>query len=142
MSPEDLVGAWRLVRFTVDAPHRPPRHPFGPDAHGLLIYSADGHVAAVLSRGARPPLGAGLETAHRAPDAARAAAFDSYLSYAGRWRIEGDCVVHSVTLALVPDVVGADQVRRARLEGGRLHLDYQRVGRDGRPRTFRLEWTR
>jgi len=142
MLPEDLVGAWRLVRFTVDAPHRAPRHPFGPDARGLLVYTADGHVSAVLSRAARPPLGGDLERAHRAGGDAKIAAFDGYLSYAGRWRLDGDRVVHSVELALVPDVVGAEQVRRARLDGDRLRLEYQRTGRDGRPRTFRLEWTR
>jgi hypothetical protein len=96
----------------------------------------------VLSRADRPPLAADrLETTHRAPTDQKAAAFDSYLSYAGRWRLEGGAVVHSVEVALAPNIVGTEQVRSARLEGGRLTLTYDVPGRDG-SRTFHLEWTR
>lgn len=72
---------------------------------------------------------------------AKAAAYDSYLSYAGRWRVDGDEVVHDVELALVPEVVGQEQRRRARMEGEELVLTYGVPARHGVAR-FELRWRR
>lgn len=116
------------------------REPFGADARGLLMYGADGSMSAVLSRADRRPLGVErLETARHAPDAHRIAAFDSYLSYAGRWRVEGSEVVHTVELSLVPDTVGLEQRRAFALDGDTLRLTYT-VGRT--PHIYELTWTR
>ncbi|MFT4624438.1 MAG: hypothetical protein ACI8PZ_003097 [Myxococcota bacterium] len=139
-----LIGAWILDEFHIRyADGRPDRHPFGPDAAGLLIYTESGHVTAVLSRADRPALGASrLETASRTPAAARADAFDSYLSYAGRWRLEGDVVVHVVDWALVPDLVGQEQRRTVALDGDALVLSYTLAARSGVDRHYRLTWRR
>lgn len=140
----DLVGAWELEAFTIRfADGRPTAHPFGPDAQGSLLYTADGHMSAVLSRGDRAPLGvAGLEHAGRASTPAKAGAFDSYLSYTGRWSLHHHTVTHHVTAALVPEAVGQDNVRQATLQDGRLSLSYERQGRSGVVRTHRLVWRR
>jgi len=141
--PADLIGAWRLqgfvIRFSDD---RPPLYPFGEEARGVIVYSADGTMSAVLSRADRPPLAQRLETAGKAPLAARAAAFDSYLSYAGRWTLDGETVTHHVDLALVPDAVGARQQRRAVLDGDRLTLSYAITARSGIVRRYTLDWRR
>lgn len=144
----DLIGAWRLERFVITfADGRPPRFPFGEDARGQLIYAADGRMSAVLSRAERPLLGAHrLETATQVGPAAKAQAFDSYLSYAGRWRLEGDRVIHAVELALVPEIVGIEQVRTVRLDrderGPRLRLSYALTARSGVERRYVLTWRR
>jgi hypothetical protein len=109
----------------------------------MLVYTASGHMSAILSRQARPPLGVSrLETAARASEKARADAFNSYLSYAGTWRIEEDRVVHSVTLSLTPDAVGAENVRNAQLNNGRLTLSYEIVPLSRNKRTYTLCWER
>ncbi len=140
-----LVGSWELVGFTVTpADGGPVRQPFGPGARGRIVYAADGHMAALLSAADRPPVGpGGLERAHKAPAAAKAQAFDTALSYSGRWRLVGDTVHHEVDLALVPEVVGTTQIRRARptADGG-LVLDYQLTDRRGGVHTFALRWRR
>ncbi|MCB9540330.1 MAG: lipocalin-like domain-containing protein [Myxococcales bacterium] len=142
MTADELVGAWRLERFVVERAGRPPVEPFGPDAQGLVVYAADGWMSAVLSAGARAPLGAaGLETAAGADPAAKAAAFDSYLSYAGRWRLEGDEVAHTVELALVPEVVGQTLRRRVRRTPTGIELSYAAPTRGGAA-TWRLSWRR
>jgi hypothetical protein len=139
-----LIGAWTLSGFRVTfSDGRDALEPFGGDARGLLVYSADGHVCAVLSRGDRQPLQAGsLEQAHRASEADKARAFDSYLSYAGRWRLEGDEVTHLVELAAVPEVVGAEQKRRATLDGDALTLRYDVATRSGASAHYELRWLR
>ncbi len=142
MTAAELVGAWRLERFVVERPGRPPFQPFGADAQGLVIYAADGSMSAVLSAGGRAPLGAeGLEGAAAAGAAAKVAAFDSYLSYAGRWRLEGDEVAHTVELALVPEVVGQTLRRRVRRTPTGVELSYAAATRRGEA-TWRLFWRR
>lgn len=143
MSPSDLIGPWHLEAFTITfADGRPPLHPFGADARGQLIYTADGHMSATLCRAARPMLGGRLETTRKASTEARADAFDGYLAYAGRWHLEGDTVVHTVDFALMPDLVGHENRRRARLVDGMLHLSYALTARSGIERTYTLIWRR
>ena len=129
-----------VIRF---ADGRDPVYPFGEDASGLLVYAPDGYMSAVLSRAGRPSLAASrLETARRAPAEQRAAAFDGYLSYGGRWRIEGREVVHEVTHALTPNLVGAANRRRVALSEGRVVLSYDLPARSGVTRHYSLTWRR
>jgi hypothetical protein len=143
-----LLGSWRLRDFTVTyADERPPTRPFGEGPQGLLVYAPDGWMSAVLARAERAPLGADrLETSGWAAPQDKAAAFDSYLSYAGRWSLRtgpaGLEVVHRVTHALVPELVGVDNVRRVRFAGDALVLDYTWAARSGVARTNTLTWGR
>ena len=149
LSAEDLVGARSLEQFVIShSDGRPPLLPFGADARGLLLYSADGRMSAILCRGERAPLGiATLEQAERASKEAKAEAFSSYVSYAGRYRVErepggADRVVHEVELSLLPDLVGAEQARRAFLKGDQLALSYEVTPRSGVVRLYLLTWRR
>lgn len=147
LSAATLVGTWELDGFEVLADDgRPPRHPFGVDARGRIVYAADGHMMAVLSAIDEVPKSGGtLETSHRASDADKAAAFDRYLSYSGRWRLEGDVVHHDVDLALTPGVAGQTQTRRVTYTAEpapRLTLSYVRRSRRGTAHRFVLSWRR
>lgn len=139
-----LVGTWKLVRFVV---HRSGGqgdvYPFGEDAQGLILYGADGWMSAVLSHADRDELSSRrLESMGKAPDAEKAAAFETYLSYCGRWRLEGDEVVHSVEHALVPNIEGTELRRHWAFVGEQLVLSYEIVGKRGLPRTYELRWER
>ena len=92
-----------------------------------------------ISRAGRPPLS--TEALGKAPDTEKAAAFQSYFHYAGRWELDGDTVIHHVTLALNPNFPASSQRRLASLEGDRLTLaTSDRVA--GVTRTHRLRWRR
>jgi len=142
-----LVGSWELTSFHVEADDgRPRRFPFGVDAVGRVVYAADGHMMAVLSA-AQPTQGdrAALETAHHASESEKARAFDRYLSYSGRWRVDGDRVHHDVDLALVPGLTGQTLTRRFQLAAGPpvgLTLSYSRTSRRGTTHRFVLVWHR
>jgi len=146
--PEQLHGSWLLERFVIRfADGRPPVQPFGERARGLLMYTPDGRMSAILSRADRPPLAASrLETSAKAPAEEKAGAFDSYLSYGGRWTIEGDEVVHAVEYALTPNLVGRDNRRRADFrpapDGDRVVLSYDVPARSGVTRHYSLTWRR
>lgn len=141
---EALLGAWRLVSFDITySDGRPALQPFGARPEGALMYTADGHVSALLAAGDRPALGAGrLERGAHASTAAKAAAFDTSLAYVGRWAVEGDEVIHTVLLSQNPDAVGAALRRRFELKGGALRLTYELTARSGVVRHYRLLWRR
>ena len=63
-----------------------------------------------MARAGRKPLSS--ESARTAPVEERLAAFDSFFSYGGRYRIEGDHVVHAVTISHNPNLVGTEQRRK------------------------------
>ena len=140
----ELVGAWTLASFVITFDDgRAPLFPFGEDATGQLLYTASGRMSAVLSRADRPGFGiARLEQATAATAEQKADAFDSYLSYAGRYRVEGETVFHDVDFSLAPDTVGHVHARRATLDGETLTLAYDLTSKSGVRRDYTLTWTR
>lgn len=111
-----LVGAWELVRWEIVHDGGARRTlPFGADARGLLLYTADGCISASIMAGER------------------ARAFDGYFSYAGRYRVIAGEVRHEVTVALNPSRVGTLQARHARIVGRRLELTADELLADAHP---------
>jgi hypothetical protein len=113
--PNPLTGAWHLQRWDITyGDGRPATFPFGQEASGIIVYGPDGWMNASISRAGRKPLSS--ESAKSAPAEERLAAFDSFFSYGGRYRLlEEDgvpFVIHSVTQALNPGFVGSEQKRR------------------------------
>ncbi|MEO1269349.1 MAG: lipocalin-like domain-containing protein [Myxococcota bacterium] len=141
-----LVGSWHLERFVIRYDDgRPELYPFGTHALGVLTYTAEGWMSAILSRSDRPKLGvASLETATRASETHKAQAFDGYLSYAGRWTLSGHHITHTIALALTPDLVGQAQTRQVTLaeRDTLLMLTYQRTPASGVTRHYHLDWRR
>ena len=140
-----LLGAWTLARWGVDfSDGRAASFPFGADAVGLIVYSADGWMNASIARTGRSPLSAA--SVRQAPVAEQCAAFESYFNYAGSFLlrvINGEPhVVHAVHFSLNQNFVGSEQVRRIRFDGAdRLTLSAdERVG--DTLRQHRLDWQR
>ena len=132
---KDLLGAWHLVSWSlVYADGRPPEYPLGADAAGLLMYTSDGHVSALLMRKARP--------AHApASPAEAAAAYAESFSYAGRFTVRDGTAYHAIEVASNPALIGVTSTRHIDLAGERLTLS----GPDfaaGSPRSQRIEWQR
>ena len=137
-----LVGSWALEAFEVELADGTRRFPMGSDADGRLMYGADGRMSATLSVANRTSLTVDrLESYAKAPSGEKAAAFESYLAYVGRYTVEDAAVVHHVELASVPNIVGVDQRRDATLDGDVLVLRYAVQGKRG-TRTNTLRWRR
>ena len=137
----DLVGAWDLVTWVIEHDGaQPPSHPYGSDASGQIIYSADGRMSAVISRADR----AALSTAspREAPASECRDAMVSFFCYAGSWELDGNTVIHRLTLALNPAMLGTEQRREARLTGDILELSATESLGAGRSRTHRIQWRR
>ena len=139
IDPQRLVGAWQLERWEIAYGDGTASLPFGPDAAGLLLYTADGWMSASIMTAGRARLSRANPRA--APEAERAAAFDGYFSYCGRWRMDGESVQHDVTIALNPAFVGVPQVRAVLLQDRTLTLSAEEAGPGG-IRVHRLRWRR
>lgn len=135
-----LVGTWKLTSASATGEDgRVNQQPFGAAPTGLLIYSPDGTMSAMISYGGRKSL-----TADRtaAPAAERAEAFATFFGYAGRYSVEGEKVVHHVEVASVQNWVNTDLVRVFRFENERLVLQTPPIAVGGSLRTTELIWER
>jgi hypothetical protein len=145
LKASDLVGTWSFIDWviTTHAPASAPREsrPFQPKPSGYIIYSADAVMSAVIQGGARARFPS--DDVRKQPDAARARAFDSYFHYAGTWHVDGETVVHTVTAALNPNMIGTKQVRHVAFEDDRLILSAEETLEAGKgSRRHVLTWRR
>ena len=106
LTEKDLAGVWRLVAHNyLEDDGTVSEGPMGAHADGLLINHAPGYVAASLM-----PTGAPAGAEGAAPPA-YLGSVDDHLSYCGRWRVQGETVVHEVIIGSHPRVVNTEQVR-------------------------------
>lgn len=98
-------------------------------------------MTASIAKAFRPPFG--IANARNASSVQKAEAFDSYFHYAGPWQIDGEDVVHSVTLSLNPDMTATEQRRHAQFHAnGELTLSAKEQVKDGTERLHILQWRR
>lgn len=98
-------------------------HPFGEAVAGMLLYGADGSMAAVVGAADRPVLDLDLLAATAgATDREMADAFRSAYGFAGSYEVVGPTLHHHIAVSTVPNWVGTDQIRPFTLAGGELVL--------------------
>ena len=140
-SPADFIGTWNLADWRIEYADGGVTRPFGESALGYIVYAADFTMTASIAKAMRPSFG--VANARNASAQQKAEAFDSYFHYAGPWRVDGEDVVHRVTMSLNPDMTGTDQRRRAEFDGkGGLILSASEVTKDGALRRHILQWIR
>jgi hypothetical protein len=104
----DLVGTWRLVGAVAHDPEgRPLPLPYGPEAIGRIVFTADRRMMAALSDG-RANLPAGTKR--------------EYGGYCGDYTFDGTTLTTTVDAAPNPALVGTVQPRGVRFEGERMIL--------------------
>jgi hypothetical protein len=117
---QEIVGVWRLVEWVQRYDDGRSARPLGSGAYGTLIYTVGGQMSGVVAAGDRSPFAGGKQW--DAPEAERAAAYSSFLAYAGTYTVDGGWVVHHVRTSLFPNWVGRDMRRSAELTANRLTL--------------------
>jgi hypothetical protein len=144
ISAEDIIGTWLLVDRGTSEGHREEfLERYGEQSEGIVILSPDGWLCAAVCRSDREKLPGDPAWHADAPTEARLAAFDSYVSYAGRWRIEGNRLITNVAFALNPGWVGGEQVRDVELlPDGTLRLVVTRAWPNGEEVSVWNEWKR
>jgi hypothetical protein len=143
MSASDpLVGAWRLQRWVSIDEEGTETEPLGDRPDGLLTYTADGSMLAMMGRADRPPFVSGDPVG--GSEAERAHAFATFLAFGGRYELSGATVTHHIETSLFPNWVGSAQRRAWELDqtGRRLTLTSPPLELAGAIRVQRLTWER
>lgn len=123
MVPSELTGNWRLLSAELKGENGETSYPFGTDPVGYLTFLADGYVAWAMMRSGRPNFRSSNPL--EATEKERAAAYASYFSYNGTYRIEGDKILIDVDVSLFPNWTGTLQTRFFEMHGDRLQVHTQ-----------------
>lgn len=135
-----LVGTWRLIAFRAFAGDTQVSSPLGQSPSGLLIYTRDGTMAALISYDERKPLSAADWLA--APSHEQADAFTTFVAYGGRYALADGRVTHRVEVASVENWVNTDLVRAVKFDGDRLILRTPPILVGGGEHVMELVWER
>jgi len=119
---DSLVGTWKLVSTTATTDKGDVNKAVlgGEHPSGLLTYTADGRMMAIISDDGRKPLSVADRVS--APVEERAQAYSTFMAYAGRYTFSCDKVVHHVEVASLQNWVNTDQIRFVTLRGNRIFL--------------------
>lgn len=134
---DKLIGGWELVRWTTYHPDGTESIPFGEDAIGIIMYTADGHMSCHLSMANRSLYPEA--SLYVVPDAALGQAMRTYSGYFGTFSVDAlaGVVTHHVQGAWYPNFAAVDQPRRYGFDGDLLYLEAE-VGGD----LVRITWQR
>jgi hypothetical protein len=133
LSPDDLIGVWTLEATYAEGDDGNRTPTLGDNPQGRIMYTADGYMTAMTGRGDRQLPASG------ASDADKAAAFDSFMSYAGRWTLNDNVVTHQIEYATDPNWVGSARDRSIDHQGDR--MVFSGLSGDGRTRAV-IIWRR
>ena len=140
MTENPLVGAWRLVSCDFRSADGQIRYPFGRDLAGYILYGQDGYMSAAIMGGHRPRFAA--DDIRGGTTEEKVAASDGYISYAGRYEIQSDRVIHHIEVSFFPNWIGVDQERFFELDGDDLTLRTPFLPIDGIEQAAYLVWKR
>ena len=137
-----IVGAWRLestVQRLADGTVRASPL-YGPNGVGYLIYSACGHMAAMLADPGREHWSSEDKPTERELQAIH----DHFIAYCGRYEVheQEGLVVHHLEMHVTPNYSGNVLVRRASLEGNYLTLRPQDKELPAGMLEYTLRWRR
>jgi len=118
---QDLLGAWDLVSLSAVSDAGQVYEPYGTAPAGLLTYTDDGSMSAMLMRRDRRPFASGDLAGGTTSEVEEA--FAGFDAYCGTFTLDGGAVTHHVRAARFPNWVGSDQVRQVTLRDDELWLD-------------------
>ncbi|MFC0449601.1 lipocalin-like domain-containing protein [Rhodococcus jostii] len=112
-----IVGSWDLVEYSTTSDTGKVGYPLGPEARGLIIYSAAGLMSAQIMRRDRTPYRS--PNVHSGEMSERSEAAGGYLAYSGPYHVdeENSVVWHEMAVSLYPNWIGDSQKRYVRFDG-------------------------
>jgi lipocalin-like protein len=138
---DSVVGTWKLVSDTATTDKgEVNKAVLGQNPSGLLTYTADGRMMAIISDDGRKPLSIADRVA--APAEERAQAYSTFMAYAGRYTFTCDKMVHHIEVASLQNWVNTDQTRFVHIEDNRLFVRNTPQLRGGVMVTIESVWER
>ena len=140
MNWHDLIGTWRLASAQSIDHAGVTSDLYGERPVGYIVYALDGYMSVIITTGNRPDFAVDDVLSGSSDERATAAA--TCLSYAGRYELIDEQVVHSIEVSLFPNWVGQQQRRYVELTGERLTLSTGWLLVGGRQQRGFLVWER
>ncbi|MBN2326191.1 MAG: lipocalin-like domain-containing protein [Candidatus Omnitrophica bacterium] len=135
-----FIGTWRLISFEMKSEKGDVLYPFGKDSLGYIMYNHDGYMSVNFMKAGRPLFASPDISLGNSEE--KASAMDTYISYCGKYEVDGDQVVHHIEVSWFPNWSGIDQVRYYEFSGNRLTLKTPPVKAYGESYTGALVWER
>jgi hypothetical protein len=140
VTQQALAGTWRLASFHLKTLGGQVTYPYGRDAIGYYLFSDSGYMSVVVMAANRTMFAAGDVMGGTAEEKVKAA--ETYISYTGKYEIQGDKLVVHPEAAFFPNWIGVNQVRVVELNGDELGLSTPPMLLAGEQRTAHLVWKR
>jgi hypothetical protein len=141
-----LVGIWKLLSAIAIYPDGSiDAEAYGANPTGYITYTAEGHMMVMFAKSDRPPFSRDVRSPLSEEMSAVAIeelahALTSFNAYAGTYTLDGNIVSHHLTLASIPNRVGATLVRTFTISENRLILRTPATQSDGVLTVFELTW--
>jgi hypothetical protein len=142
MSGKELIGSWRLVSLYGESDDGEIFKPYGESPAGMLTYTADGNMSAVLMKQARPKFVSG-DMGKGTPEEIKAA-FEGFDAYCGTYTLDeaANRVTHHVEACRFPNWEGSDQIRYFELDGNSLRIYTPPLLAQGKDWVVHVVWER
>lgn len=140
MEQKDLIGTWSLKSFKIFwKDSEMVLFPYGENAVGYLIYTADGYASVHIMRARRPKCVFDDFRAMSIPEKIEMA--DNSGGYVGRYEIVGSTVIHYPEVSIFPNFIDVPQIRQFQFSGDQMTLSSEYSGREhGQPGHSELVW--
>ena len=139
---EQLSGAWTLISWTRVVGETDEPGFMGRDPIGQIMFASDAHMCFNAMRRNRPTFGS-PEFNVGTPEE-KAAAYDSYIGYCGRYEVNEQerSVVFRLELSSYPNLTGTAQKRFVEIAGNRLKISTPPVLVRGKQMVNTVVWER
>jgi hypothetical protein len=119
-----LIGVWRLITVEDHQADGSILYPYGEQALGYLIYHPEGYMSATVKSAERPRIAVYSRPFALSAEDASLVLKTMGSAYSGTWEYLEDksTVIHHVHAALIPNMIGQDEVRPFELKGNRLYV--------------------
>jgi hypothetical protein len=136
-----IEGQWNLQHWRrVAEDGTVVGYPFGPDATGMLVYTATGGMIVMMAKAGREKID--TQNAIGGTVDERASAYSGYLAYFGRYEVKGNEVHHIIDSASFPNWSGDLQARPFETDGTHLVLRTLPTLIDGVTVVNEMAWVR
>src|SRR5215471_2744942 len=123
MAANPVIGVWRLVTVEDRQEDGTVLYPYGEKGLGYLIYHPEGYMSATVMSAERAPVPSGGRPWTLTPDEATSVLKTMGSAYSGTWELRDEStVIHHVHAALIPNMIGRDEVRPFEMKGNRLYV--------------------
>ena len=120
MNNNSLIGTYKLISWEIRHESGQVNYPLGPDAQGVINYSQNGYVFVHIMAQGRKMHSAGDLFGGEISELKNSAT--THISYCGKYDVQGNQVVHYVTISSFPNWVNSEQRRNWEFKDGRLLL--------------------